>query len=87
MASHCGGPGLQLAAGLDWVERKGLENIYKHEVELPGLLQDGLANSPDLVPSFCLHSLIRRRSHGRDWNLPTPRFTAEFVLAGDFSKI
>jgi cysteine desulfurase/selenocysteine lyase len=32
-----------LAAGLDWIEQRGLENIYRHEMELLGLLQEGLA--------------------------------------------
>ena len=32
-----------LSAGLDWVEKKGLENIYKHEIELLGMLQNGLS--------------------------------------------
>ncbi len=32
-----------LAAGLDWIEERGLENIHKHEMELFELLQDGLA--------------------------------------------
>ncbi|GAF90960.1 unnamed protein product, partial [marine sediment metagenome] len=32
-----------LAAGLEWVEKKGLDNIYRHEIELLGMLQDGLA--------------------------------------------
>ncbi|MBU0716849.1 MAG: aminotransferase class V-fold PLP-dependent enzyme [Planctomycetes bacterium] len=31
-----------LAAGLEWVEAKGLDNIYGHEMELLGLLQQGL---------------------------------------------
>ncbi|MBU0618368.1 MAG: aminotransferase class V-fold PLP-dependent enzyme [Planctomycetes bacterium] len=32
-----------LSAGLNWVEKKGLENIYKHEIELLGMLQEGLS--------------------------------------------
>lgn len=32
-----------LAAGLDWIERRGMDNIYRHELELLGLLQDGLS--------------------------------------------
>ena len=31
-----------LYAGLDWVERKGLASIYKHEMELLARLQEGL---------------------------------------------
>ncbi len=31
-----------LSAGLDWIEERGLEKIYRHEIELLGLLQDGL---------------------------------------------
>jgi cysteine desulfurase family protein len=33
-----------LAAGLDWVEQRGLAVIYKHEMELLGLLQEGLSD-------------------------------------------
>ena len=33
-----------LHAGLDWIEERGLENIARHELELLGLLQDGLAD-------------------------------------------
>lgn len=32
-----------LAAGLDWLEQRGVENIYRHEMELMALLQAGLA--------------------------------------------
>jgi len=32
-----------LAAGLEWIERRGMDNIYRHELELLGLLQDGLS--------------------------------------------
>ncbi len=32
-----------LAAGLDWIERKGLDRIYEHEMELFARLQAGLA--------------------------------------------
>ncbi len=32
-----------LAAGLDWIEQRGMDNIYRHELELLGLLQDGLS--------------------------------------------
>jgi len=32
-----------LAAGLDWVEQKGLDNIYEHEMDLLALLQGGLS--------------------------------------------
>ena len=32
-----------LAAGLDWVQNKGLDNIYKHEMECLELLQEGLS--------------------------------------------
>lgn len=30
-----------LSAGLDWIERKGIDNIYRHEMELLALLQEG----------------------------------------------
>ena len=32
-----------LAAGLDWVEQKGLDQIYRHEMELLRLMQEGFA--------------------------------------------
>jgi len=32
-----------LSAGLDWVEKRGMENIYKHEMELLTLLQEGFS--------------------------------------------
>jgi selenocysteine lyase/cysteine desulfurase len=32
-----------LSAGLEWVEEKGLEEIYRHEMELLAALQEGLA--------------------------------------------
>ena len=32
-----------LSAGLDWVEQRGLDNIYEHEMTLLGMLQEGLA--------------------------------------------
>jgi len=35
-----------LSAGLDWVQRKGIDNIYQHEIELLGMLQDGLITIP-----------------------------------------
>lgn len=35
-----------LSAGLDWIEERGLDKIYRHEMELLELLQDGLAEIP-----------------------------------------
>jgi selenocysteine lyase/cysteine desulfurase len=32
-----------LSAGLGWIEKRGLDSIYRHEMELLGLLQDGLS--------------------------------------------
>jgi len=32
-----------LSAGLDWVEQRGLDNIYEHEMTLLGMLQEGLS--------------------------------------------
>ncbi|HVP13263.1 MAG TPA: aminotransferase class V-fold PLP-dependent enzyme [Phycisphaerae bacterium] len=32
-----------LSAGLDWIERKGLDNIYRHEMGLLTMLQEGLS--------------------------------------------
>jgi cysteine desulfurase/selenocysteine lyase len=38
-----------LAAGLDFVESKGPANIYKHEMELLAMLQDGLSEIPGVT--------------------------------------
>ena len=35
-----------LSAGLDWIELHGREKIYQHEMELLGLLQQGLSDMP-----------------------------------------
>ncbi len=35
-----------LSAGLEWIERRGLDAVYRHEMELLGLLQAGLAEIP-----------------------------------------
>ena len=35
-----------LSAGLDWVQRKGMDDIYKHEIELLGMLQEGFLTIP-----------------------------------------
>jgi selenocysteine lyase/cysteine desulfurase len=35
-----------LSAGLDWLEQRGLENIWQHEMELIATLQGGLAEIP-----------------------------------------
>jgi cysteine desulfurase family protein len=32
-----------LSAGLDWIEHRGLENVHRHEIELLGMLQEGLS--------------------------------------------
>jgi len=32
-----------LAAGLEWIQKKGMENLYRHEINLLGLLQEGLS--------------------------------------------
>ena len=38
-----------LAAGLDFVESEGPANIYKHEMELLAMLQDGLLEIPGVI--------------------------------------
>jgi cysteine desulfurase family protein len=35
-----------LCAGLNWIEERGMESIYRHEMELLGLLQEGLVQIP-----------------------------------------
>lgn len=37
-----------LRAGLDWVQAKGIDNIYSHEMELFKILQAGLAEIPGI---------------------------------------
>ncbi|MEW6742588.1 MAG: aminotransferase class V-fold PLP-dependent enzyme [Planctomycetota bacterium] len=32
-----------LSAGLDWIEKQGQDSVYRHEMELLAMLQDGLA--------------------------------------------
>jgi cysteine desulfurase/selenocysteine lyase len=44
-----------LAAGLDWIEQRGMDNIYRHELELLGLLQDGLSE----IPAVKIHGTKR----------------------------
>ena len=38
-----------LSAGLDWIEQKGQENIYRHEMELLTMLQAGLEEIPGVT--------------------------------------
>lgn len=38
-----------LSAGLGWIEEKGLNNIYSHEIELLTLLQEGFAEIPGVT--------------------------------------
>ena len=38
-----------LSAGLDWIEEKGIDNIYRHEIELLGKLQGGFAEMPGVT--------------------------------------
>jgi selenocysteine lyase/cysteine desulfurase len=38
-----------LAAGLDWIDEKGCENIYRHEMELLSMLQAGLEEIPGVT--------------------------------------
>ncbi len=38
-----------LSAGLDWIEARGLDNIYQHEMELLAELQSGLREIPGLA--------------------------------------
>ena len=40
-----------LAAGVDWVKKRGIRNIHEHEMALLGLLQDGLSR----IPGVTLH--------------------------------
>lgn len=35
-----------LCAGLTWIEQQGIDNIYRHEIRLLEMLQDGLAEIP-----------------------------------------
>jgi cysteine desulfurase family protein len=38
-----------LSAGLDWIEQRGLENIYEHEITLLGMLQEGLSEIDEVT--------------------------------------
>ncbi len=38
-----------LHAGLDWIRQKGIDNIYTHEIELLGMLQEGLSEIPGVT--------------------------------------
>jgi len=38
-----------LSAGLDWIEQKGPDNLYQHEIGLLGLLQEGLSAVPGVT--------------------------------------
>jgi cysteine desulfurase family protein len=38
-----------LAAGLDWIEKRGLASIYNHEMKLLARLQEGLAEIPGVT--------------------------------------
>ncbi|MDY7108683.1 MAG: aminotransferase class V-fold PLP-dependent enzyme [Planctomycetota bacterium] len=38
-----------LAAGLDWIEEEGCENIYRHEMDLLAMLQAGLEEIPGVT--------------------------------------
>ena len=40
-----------LSAGLDWVEKRGVDNIYRHEMDLLAELQQGLSG----IPGVTLH--------------------------------
>ena len=44
-----------LSAGVDWIAQRGMEAILRHEMELLGLLQDGLA----AIPGVHLHGARR----------------------------
>ena len=45
-----------LHAGLKWVLDKGLKTLYAHEMELTGILRDGLRDIPG-VTTYCLDDL------------------------------
>ena len=44
-----------LAAGLDWIEEKGMDAIYRHEMDLFAQLQAGLAE----IPGVTIHGTTR----------------------------
>jgi cysteine desulfurase family protein len=44
-----------LSAGLDWLEQQGVDEVYRHEMELMRLLQDGFAD----VPGVHIHGTRR----------------------------
>ncbi|MBU1702304.1 MAG: aminotransferase class V-fold PLP-dependent enzyme [Candidatus Eisenbacteria bacterium] len=67
-----------LSAGLDWVEERGVKNIHRHEMELLGLLQDGLLEIPG-VKIWGTTSLTNR--------VATVSITAENYDASDIGTI
>ena len=40
---------LGLSAGIDFVDSKGINRIYEHELQLVGMLYDGLRKMPDVI--------------------------------------
>ncbi len=37
-----------LSAGIDWIEEQGMEKMYLHELNLLGMLQEGVADTPGI---------------------------------------
>ena len=47
-----------MAAGLDWIEQKGLERIYQHEIELLRLMQEGFGE----IEGVTIHGTTKLRN-------------------------
>jgi cysteine desulfurase family protein len=65
-----------LAAGVDWITEKGLDNIYRHELQLLAMLQDGLRE----IKGVHIHG-TENVEHGR--RVATMSFTVDGYDASD----
>ncbi len=67
-----------LNAGLRWVEERGLTGIHRHEMELLGLLQEGLSD----IPGVTIHG-----TRNLERRVPTLSFTVQGYDPSDVGTI
>jgi cysteine desulfurase/selenocysteine lyase len=67
-----------LSAGLAWIEERGRERIHRHEIELLGLLQDGLAD---------IHGVTLWGTQRLDRRVATLSMTVEHYDASDVGTL
>lgn len=67
-----------LSAGLDWVLERGLDSIHRHEMELLGILQEGLSE----IPGVHLHG-----TRNLERRVPTLSFTVDNYDPSDIGTI